>query len=196
MYYSNIKFFVLITMAIFVGKVFSEEDKYASVRDTLQTCFVCHGENGASTQTAFPILAGQEFYYLYVQLKDMKSGLRASEIMSPIVSGMGKADLRLMAEFFAEQKWSKTDYKMDKNQIATARKVIDAGQCLACHISGFKGESRVPRLANQHVEYLNKTMLDFKNNIRKNAPSIASLFATFNDEEIKAISLYLGALKE
>lgn len=196
MYYSNIKFFVLITMAIFVGKVFSEEDKYASVRDTLQTCFVCHGENGASTQTASPILAGQEFYYLYVQLKDMKSGLRASEIMSPIVSGMGKADLRLMAEFFAEQKWSKTDYKMDKNQIATARKVIDAGQCLACHIVGFKGESRVPRLANQHVEYLNKTMLDFKNNIRKNAPSIASLFATFNDEEIKAISLYLGAFKE
>jgi cytochrome c553 len=196
MYYSNISFFVLLSVAIFSGNVLSEEDKYASVRDTLQTCFVCHGENGASIQGTFPILAGQEFYYLYVQLKDMKSGFRASPIMSPLVAGMEKADLRLMAEFFAEQKWSKTDYKMDKSQIKTARKVIDAGQCLACHLDGFRGNSRVPRLANQHVEYLNQTMLDFKNNDRKNAPSIATLLSTFSEDEIKAVSIYLAAFKK
>jgi cytochrome c553 len=196
MYYSNISFFLLLSIALFSGNVLSEEDKYASVRDTLQTCFVCHGENGASTQGTFPILAGQEFYYLYVQLKDMKSGLRASPIMSPLVAGMEKADLRLMAEYFAEQKWSKTDYKMDKSQVTTARKAIDAGQCLACHLDGFRGSSRVPRLANQHVEYLNQTMLDFKNNIRKNSPSIATLFSTFNEDEIKAMSIYLGAFKK
>ncbi len=28
-----------------------------------------------------PILAGQEFYYLYVQLKDFKSGLRKNAVM-------------------------------------------------------------------------------------------------------------------
>ena len=35
-----------------------------------------------------PILAGQEFYYLYVQLKDFKSGLRKSAIMGPIVQAL------------------------------------------------------------------------------------------------------------
>jgi len=60
---------ILLFASIYSGNVISEEniitdDKFASVRDKLQTCFVCHGEKGASTQPTCPILAGQEFYYL------------------------------------------------------------------------------------------------------------------------------------
>ncbi len=70
----------------------ADEDQYISVRKTLQTCFTCHGDKGAATIGTFPILAGQEFYYLYVQLKDMKKGLRASAVMSPIVANIKKED--------------------------------------------------------------------------------------------------------
>ncbi len=41
------------------------------IKDRLQTCVACHGENGVSVIPANPVLAGQEFYYLYVQLKDL-----------------------------------------------------------------------------------------------------------------------------
>jgi len=171
----------------------SEQDKYISVRQTLQTCFTCHGNKSLSTIGAVPILAGQEFYYMYVQLKDIKKGLRASPIMSPIVANIEKKDLKLLAQYFSEQPWPKTDYTIDSKRAKAARLVLSAGQCTVCHLGTLKGNSRVPRLSNQHPEYLKKAMLDYKNNFRKNAPAMATLFKTFNEQEIQDMADYLGS---
>ena len=197
----KLKCLILLFASIYSGNVISEEnrfaeDKFASVLDKLQLCFTCHGENGASTQPTFPILAGQEFYYLYVQLKDFKSGLREGVIMGPLVANIEKQDLRLMAEYFGEQEWQGTDFTASPESIAAGRKVVDAGQCVACHLGAFNGNSRNPRLAGQHFEYLNKTMLDFKNKQRNNAQPMNALFGTFSDDEIKAVSEYLSGFKE
>jgi cytochrome c553 len=201
MHYSKIKYLIIIIATLFFSNSMAEEEyasirgKYASVKDTLQTCFVCHGENGASTITSNPVLSGQEFYYLYVQLKDFKSGLRDNVIMSPIVANIEKSDLRLMAEYFSEQKWPELDYKVDAKQKALGKQVIDAGQCPACHLGDFSGDSRNPKLSNQHFDYLQNTMLAFKNKTRKNAQPMNSLFATFSDEEINAVAKYLSSIK-
>jgi cytochrome c553 len=64
---------------------------------------------------------------------------------------------------------------------------------VACHLGSFNGNSRVPRLANQHPEYLEKTMLDFKTRTRNNMPDMSNLISTYSDEEIKALAQYLGA---
>lgn len=149
-----------------------------------------------SKSGTFPILAGQQFYYLYVQLKDFKSGSRQNAIMSPLVANIEKEDMKLMEEFFSEQHWTDIGYEVNAQQKAAGQKVVNSGQCVACHLGGFNGNSRIPRLANQHVEYLNKTMLDFKNKVRNNGQPMNSLFATFNEEEIKAVSEYLAGFKE
>lgn len=195
MYFSKIKYLILVVALLSFGNVMAEEDKYASVKDKLQTCFACHGANGASQISTNPILAGQQFYYMYVQLKDFKSGLRENPIMSPLVANMEKADLRLMAEYFSEQKWPAQDYKANADETAAGKKVVDAGQCAACHLGDFSGDSRNPKLANQHFDYLKSTMLAFKNKTRKNAQPMNSLFATFSEEEINAVSKYLSSLK-
>ena len=104
--------------------------------------------------------------------------------------------MQLIAEYFSEQTWPETNFKAKNEQIVTGKKVIDAGQCVACHLGAFNGNSRVPRLANQHSEYLNKTMLDFKNKIRTNSAAKGSLMATFSDEEISAVADYLGGFRE
>ena len=197
----KLKCLILLFASIYSGNVISEEnriaeDNFASVRDKLQTCFVCHGENGASTQPTYPILAGQEFYYLYVQLKDFKSGLRNNAIMSPIVANIEKQDLRLMAEYFGEQEWQGAEFTASPEQISAGKKVVDGGQCVACHLGAFNGNSRIPGLAGQHFEYLNKTMLDFKNKQRNNAQPMNALFGTFSDDEIRAVSQYLSGFKE
>ena len=41
------------------GQAVAAEDEYAAVRDKLEACFGCHGENGASENPEVPILAGQ-----------------------------------------------------------------------------------------------------------------------------------------
>src|ERR1044072_9219782 len=84
----------------------SAQDEFAAVREALQTCTACHGEGGASTVPENPILAGQQFYYLYLQLKDFKSGARKSDIMGPIVQPLQPEQMKLLAQFFSQQKWT------------------------------------------------------------------------------------------
>ena len=52
----------------------------------------------------------------------------------------------------------------------------------------------MPRLAGQTPEYLEKTMQDFKQRIRLNAPDKNSLIASFGDDQIRAMAHYLAGL--
>ncbi len=194
----NVKFkhLILISTLFFNTSISAEEDKFAPVKDKLQTCFACHGDNGASTMGAFPILAGQEFYYMYVQLKDMKKGLRESAVMGPIAAGLEKSEMKLMAEFFSKQPWPETEYTVDKEIESAGKRIVGAGQCVACHLGDLRGNSRVPRLANQHPDYLLATMLDFKNGVRKNSPAVATLLKTFSEKELEDVSKYLSSYSE
>ncbi len=162
------------------------------IKGKIQICVSCHGEQGATIMPVYPILAGQNFYYTYVQLKDLKSGYRKNEIMSAMVQDLDKDEMKLLAGHFSEQAWPETKHKSDAGKTSIAKMAIDAGQCVQCHRGGFEGESRNPRLSGQNYEYLKKTMLDFKNKVRTNSAAKNSLFATFSDEEIDALADYLA----
>jgi cytochrome c553 len=169
---------------------------FTAIEGVITTCEVCHGAGGASVQQQYPILAGQEFYYLYVQLKDFKSGLRADPIMGPLASALDKETMQLVATYFSQQTWPATNYIAGEQQIVVGRTVVVAGQCVACHLGAFHGNSRVPRLAGQHPDYLAKTMLDFKTKARKNSPAKGSLMASFDDQDIVDAACYLSGLRD
>ena len=63
----------------------------------LQLCQSCHGENGMPQQADTPIIAGQNYYFLYVELKDYKSGRRANEIMQGIAADLSKEEMQALA---------------------------------------------------------------------------------------------------
>ena len=167
-------------------------DEYEAIRETLETCATCHGEKGLPTEDNIPILAGQEFYYIYVQLKDIKKGMRKSEVMEPFVEELDKPQLMALAKYFSEQKWPRIQFKGNPDIVSKGEMAASAGQCVACHLGSYTGNSRVPRLAGQQPKYLEKTMLDFKNKIRKNSPAKGSLMASFTDKDIAALAEYLG----
>ncbi len=160
----------------------------------IQTCYACHGELGAKPLPNNPILAGQEYYYLYTQLKDFKSGLRKNDIMKPIVDPLELEQLKLLAKFFSEQTWPTISHEGNRAQSEIAMSAIESGECIACHLGDFRGNSRVPRLAGQYPEYLTHTMLEFKSRVRNNAPDKAALLATYSEQEIQALADYLASL--
>lgn len=170
------------------------DDEFASVRDTLQTCIACHGERGVSTIPQYPILAGQQYYYLYVQLRDFKSGLRKNEIMAPLVQPLEPDQMKLIARYFSQQSWPTIGHAPDPAKVAVAKTAIDSGECVSCHLGDFRGNSGVPRLASQHPEYLARTMLDFKNRVRNNAPDKGALLATFSEKDIESLADYFGSV--
>jgi cytochrome c553 len=172
--------------------VSSDLSEYESVINELKQCITCHGANGVTLQPSFPILSGQHFYYLYVQLKDFKSGLRKNDIMGPITADLSKSQMKLLAKYFSEQEWPAIGFQSDSEAEAKGESATGAGQCVQCHLGGYEGDSRIPRLAGQHPEYLLKTMSDFKHRIRMNSAAKSSLFVSYSEDDIKAMSEYLA----
>src|SRR5512137_741685 len=68
-----------------------------------EVCVACHGPAGKSTQPQFPILAGQTSRYLYLQLRDFQEGRRSDAMMSPIVVGLTRDEMRELADYFSRQ---------------------------------------------------------------------------------------------
>ncbi len=170
-------------------------DEFAAIREQLETCFACHGENGASTQPKYPILAGQHFYYLYVQMKDFKAGRRASPEMAPTMSEQSRTDMKLMAKFFSEQNWPAIGFNADPAKARRGEVATASGQCVQCHRGGYEGDSRVPRLAGQHPTYLVRTMSDFKSKARANSPAKSSLMGSYDDDDIASMAEFLGEMR-
>ena len=195
----NIFYYILALIGLFLiggGNAIADDDKFAPVMEIIKTCESCHGEGGKSDIATNPTLSGQHFYYTYVQLKDFKAKRRDNPIMSPLAATLEKDQMKLIAEYFSKQDWPAREATVDDETISLAKKVINAGQCVACHLGGFEGDSRVPRTNGQYADYLQKTMLDFKTKSRNNSPSKGSLLGSFSDEELIAVAKYLATLNQ
>ena len=162
--------------------------------DTIGLCTGCHGAKGLPSDPAIPIIWGQEYYYLFSQLRGYKEGGRANPIMSGIVRGFTEERMRELAQHFSEKGWPRTGYKTPDGIEAKAARALVAGLCVQCHLGGYEGNSRVPRLAGQGTGYLERTMFDYKNKRRLNSPAMNSLFGAYEDADIAAMAHYLGGL--
>ncbi|WP_245434760.1 c-type cytochrome [Rhizobium anhuiense] len=77
----------------------------------------------------------------------------------------------------------------------TRVRALDAGKkCTSCHREGFVGYANTPRVANQKLDYLIKTLSDFRDNKRPNMPSMTALVRNFSADDIAAMAHYLAGL--
>ncbi len=67
-------------------------------------CAACHGPDGNSPTTAFPIIAGQYEDYLIRAMRDYKTGKRGNPIMAGFAAPLSDQDRADLAAFFASQK--------------------------------------------------------------------------------------------
>jgi cytochrome c553 len=102
--------------------------------------------------------------------------------------------MKLLAQFFSKQKWPTIGHAAEDANVQIARRAEESAGCIGCHLGDIRGNSAVPRLAGQHPEYLKKTMLDFKNKVRTNAPAMVDLFGTFGEQDIAALADHLASL--
>ena len=67
------------------------------------TCFNCHGPHGVST-AAIPTLAGRSAASIVETMAEYKSGKRTGTIMPQIAKGYTPEQIKLIADYFAQQK--------------------------------------------------------------------------------------------
>ena len=179
----------VLALAVIAAPVAAQE---FDVEQEAQTCAGCHGEQGMPVEPDYPIIHGQQYFYIYTQLRDYGAGRRQHEIMTDIATGYDRDQAKALAQYFADQPWPDIQAPpMQEGDDAAAEKGITGGQCSACH-GKWQGDSRIPRLAGQQAGYLEKTMLDFKNEIRMNAPDKISTMQQLDDATIDALSRYLS----
>ena len=165
------------------------------IGERLELCVTCHGETGMPQEKDTPIIWGQSYYYLYVQLKDYKAGRRAHEIMNALAADMTKEEMQALAKHFSEQPWPKLGHQATDADVARAEQAAVGGACPECHLASYFGNnSDTPRVAGQQPAYLERTMFEFKNKVRLNAPAIGTLFSTYDDADIAAMAQYLAGL--
>lgn len=182
---------ILLGLSVFtisISNLYAADTKAGEEKSAM--CAGCHGAKGVTKNATYPNLAGQKAAYITSQLKAFKNGSRINEIMQPIAKNLSDEDMNNVAAFFAELKNDSSHPNDTKVADDTASK---ASMCKGCHGTNAEGRSTFPRLANQHVKYLENQLKAFKSGDRKGGP-MNGIAKSLSDEDIKQLSIYLSGL--
>ncbi len=181
-----------LAMVVFVA--IGQPARADTVEEKAQVCTACHGKDGTPIKPDFPIIWGQNEGYIYIELKDFKSGLRKSEQMNAVAADLSRDDMKALAAYFSKKPWPRTQYASDAADVKTGQRVATAGMCTECHLGGFVGSSVIPRISGQNVAYLEKTIVDIKTGKRANNPAMTALLVSFSEDNLKAMARYLAGI--
>jgi cytochrome c553 len=185
---------VLAALAVPAGAQ-TDPAQMDAARAKAQLCAACHGPDGNSQNPAYPILAGQTWRYIYIELKDFKEGRRSDPVMAPIAQTLSPEDMIALGNFFAAQKPLPIAFQADGAKVAAGRKTSDAVLCPMCHLGSFVGQNDIPRVAGQYPQYIQKQLEDFKSRRRTNdAGNMTSVAATLSEQDIENLSQYIANL--
>ena len=196
----------LLVWVISLAAMAAPPSMAAPSAERLQLCASCHGVNGNSTTAENPKLAGLQARYASQQMKDFKSGKRASSVMAAIMAGIDDAEIELIATYFHEQKPDLAPplKPADPKLVAQGKEIYFEGivgsavpACSSCHTDTGKGTNRYPRLAGQHNLYLVQQMLAYKTGARKNDDRelMRAVASRMTEPEIRAVSEFIQTLK-
>jgi cytochrome c553 len=159
-------------------------------------CATCHGEQGIPINKQTPVIWGQDEGYLYLQLRDFKSGARKNALMEPIAATLEKADMLALAAYFKKQKWPNLQQPSAPGDVAKKAETAAASiGCRGCHLQHFQGDGTTARLAGQWQDYLQATMLAFRDGSRGNNPGMSDLMKATSTDDIAALAQYLAGLQ-
>lgn len=159
------------------------------------TCAACHGVDGNSTSPQYPKLVGQTARYIYIQLKDYQEGRRKDPRMSPMAANLTKEDMWAIGAYFESLKQALSTYKVDAAKVAEGKRIADDALSTMCHLGGFSGQNKVPRVAGQHYGYIVKQLKDFRARNRTNdAGNMTSVSRGLTDDQIDKLAQYITNL--
>jgi cytochrome c553 len=166
-----------------------------TIEQKAQLCSACHGDSGVPQLKTTPVIWAQQLGYLYLQLRDYKSGARKNDQMSAVAAGLERDDMMALAQYFSQKPWPGLGQPAAPQAVAAqALRATTSVVCTSCHQEGYKGEGTQPRLAGQQKDYLAQTMLDFRDGKRGNNPGMSDLMKSVSEGDIAPIAEYLAGL--
>src|SRR3982074_1602881 len=154
---------LLVFIAAFGSLALSRAARTETIEEKAQLCAACHGENGIPQQKIMPVIWGQHQGYLYLQLRDYKSGARKNDIMSPLAQTLERDDMMALALYFSQKPWP--DLQQQPAPPDVAKRAIAANVsigCTGCHLGEYQGAGTQPRLPGPTPENIQEVMMEVR----------------------------------
>ena len=166
------------------------------LQERLQVCGGGHGEAGSSKMENVPSLAGQPALFLTNQLILMREKLRRVEAMEPFVKGLKDDEIVALAEHYSKLKPEPGGEAVDQGAVARGAELAQQMRCVSCHKAGFEGQEQMPRLVPQRIDYLIKSLREYREGKRYGIDTTMNgLMYRVPDRDIRALAHYLGSLR-
>ena len=163
--------------------------------DRIQSCVACHGEDGNSRMENIPSLAGQPAFFIVNQLILMRERVRPVEAMMPFVQDLKDEEAVALADHFAKLPAKPSDEKLDPAMIKRGEAIATAKRCGSCHLPTLAGQEQIPRVAKQRIDYLIKSLKEFREGTRLGADTNMSVaVAGLSDADLAALAHYAASL--
>ena len=186
----------LILLAGFAGVSTAQAQ---AIEQKVTVCETCHLTGTLQSTSVIPNIWGQSEGYVYIQLRDFKSGARNAPedaAMRGFVATMSDADMLEMAKYASAQPWPKVEpLSTDSALLKKGAYATALGGCVGCHFNEWKGFSANPRIGDQSAAYLAATIRQFRSGSRANSPGMSDLVRTFDEGDIDAVAAYLNAAR-
>ena len=184
-----------------------------------ESCASCHGPGGLSVEPATPVIAGLSkgfligamLAYKYAddlwkaeevvdrdpELEDIVVLARPSTLKEHIPEHYAVNEIKVLAEYFAEQEFARPKQVTDAEK-ADAGRVLHKKYCEKCHEDGGSSTADdVGRLAGQWRLYLTNTLADFVSGERempkKMAKKMKTLLAKNGDLGIEELTHFYAS---
>ena len=150
-----------------------------------ESCAMCHGEDGVSTDPYTPSLAGQDERYLVEALRAYASGKRHNEKMQPPAEKLAEGEMRDLAAWYASRSPRRSDTWPPESP-----EFLIKERCDRCHGErGFSTSPGKPRLAGQSEAYLVVAMQEYQDGTRS-SQTMHAMADVLSLLEIKAVAAY------
>jgi cytochrome c553 len=164
------------------------------LKDRIEQCGGCHGEDGNSRLEKIPSLAGQPEFFVMNQLVLMREGVRQIEAMAPFVKDLKDADIQALADHFEKLPPKPSEEKVDPALAERGAKIAAQRRCESCHLPSLAGQQQMPRLAKQRIDDMVHAMKQYLTDSRSGADTAmtAAIFG-LRDEDIVALAHWAAA---
>ena len=180
--------------------------KVAGITLAQQVCSNCHGVTGHSISPIFPNLAAQTPAYLEAQLKEFRSHDRADpagfEYMWGLSRSLTDEQIAQLADYYSHQPPPLNAARANPGWVMAGDRIFHEGvpgknipACLTCHGADGQGNATFPRLAGQHMDYVEKQLMVFQRSDQRPQGAVMKTVAhELSREDIRDVAAYVQSL--
>lgn len=189
--------FLALMLALSGDALAQRRKPNAAVGDMIiQSCFACHGPQGASVAPPMPTIAGQGEAFLHSALNAFRDGSRPSTIMGRLMKGYSDKEIAQMAALLSKLRYVGAEQKIDPAVFEAGRQAY-LKACNKCHKDNGResADGEYPIVGGQWLEYLQLSIAEIRSGKRPVDDKFAAKLRELTPAEADAVLHFFAGNK-